>query len=414
MNRKRKTPYNTGFASGGVTYKLGALCFYSSSVLVDNFELRNPPERKARKRCMPLYSRTVNKLRVFSVINDKSRNSSVDIFRSIAIISVVIFHFGLLPYGYLGVDLFFVISGLLVGGLLTKDFLKGNNINFLKFFLQRGFKIWPSYYFFIIVGSLIAWCFYHDNRPDQIIPLWDIKRYIFFYQNYTGAPFHWSFDHVWSLCVEEHFYVLLPIMFLFIQAFVTKKHKVKALFVFVILTIIAGIVFKNCSYFLTKGKDTYSATHNRIDALAWGVLLNLIITHFENQIKIKHIQTTSFLSGLLLFIFALYFKTYHNVIFDKIYFHSIIPIAFFLMLLGIYHVNLSKFKIIRLIAYYSYNWYLWHPIFVFFIRDKIGLNVVGLILYLFITFIVAVGSTIFIEEPMLKKRKLLISKIMKE
>jgi hypothetical protein len=47
---KRKTPYNTGFASGGVTCKLGALCFYSSSVLVDSFVLRNPPERKARKR----------------------------------------------------------------------------------------------------------------------------------------------------------------------------------------------------------------------------------------------------------------------------------------------------------------------------------------------------------------------------
>lgn len=46
----RKTGYNTGFASGGVTCKLGALCFYSSSVLVDSFMLRNPPERKARNR----------------------------------------------------------------------------------------------------------------------------------------------------------------------------------------------------------------------------------------------------------------------------------------------------------------------------------------------------------------------------
>jgi len=48
--RERKAAHNTGFASGGVTCKLGALCFYSSSVLVDSFVLRNPPERKARKR----------------------------------------------------------------------------------------------------------------------------------------------------------------------------------------------------------------------------------------------------------------------------------------------------------------------------------------------------------------------------
>ena len=50
MTQRRSTGYNTGFASGGLTCKLGALCFYSSSVQVDSFVLRNPPERKARNR----------------------------------------------------------------------------------------------------------------------------------------------------------------------------------------------------------------------------------------------------------------------------------------------------------------------------------------------------------------------------
>ena len=50
----KKTGANTGFASGGVTCKLGALCFVSSVVLVDSFVLRNPPERKARERYAPL------------------------------------------------------------------------------------------------------------------------------------------------------------------------------------------------------------------------------------------------------------------------------------------------------------------------------------------------------------------------
>jgi hypothetical protein len=52
--QSRNTAYNTGFASGGVMCKLGALCFYSSVVLVDSFVLRNPPERKARKRCFAM------------------------------------------------------------------------------------------------------------------------------------------------------------------------------------------------------------------------------------------------------------------------------------------------------------------------------------------------------------------------
>ncbi|RYF19521.1 MAG: hypothetical protein EOO42_14215 [Flavobacteriales bacterium] len=50
LTTERKTPYNTGFASGGLTCKLGALCFYLSSVLADSFVLRSPPERKARNR----------------------------------------------------------------------------------------------------------------------------------------------------------------------------------------------------------------------------------------------------------------------------------------------------------------------------------------------------------------------------
>jgi hypothetical protein len=57
---ERTPAHNTGFASGGVTCKLEALCFYSSSVLVDSFVLRNPPERKARKRYSQWYDDSNN------------------------------------------------------------------------------------------------------------------------------------------------------------------------------------------------------------------------------------------------------------------------------------------------------------------------------------------------------------------
>ena len=61
LRMKRKTSYNTGFASGGLTCKLGTLCFYSSLVQVDSFVLRNPPERKARKRCAKLLAHFTTK-----------------------------------------------------------------------------------------------------------------------------------------------------------------------------------------------------------------------------------------------------------------------------------------------------------------------------------------------------------------
>lgn len=355
----------------------------------------------------------MSKLKVFQTLNNPSRISSVDIFRGIAIICVVIYHFNhLLPFGYLGVDLFFVISGLLVGGLLTKDFEQHKKVNFFKFVLQRGFKIWPSYYSFILFGSMLAFIFYHNTNPDQIIPLWDIKRYLFFYQNYTGLPFHWSFDHVWSLCVEEHFYILLPILFILIQKFSPDKHKNKLLLVAIILTIIAGIAFKFASYYLTHSKDTYSATHNRIDALAWGVLLNFIITFHSEKLKSTGFKLFASIGGLVLLIVTLYMSiNVTNLLFNKIYLHSIVPFAFFLMLAGVYFVDFSKIKTLRFIAYYSYNWYLWHPVFVIFVTKHIGKNIGGLLSYLIITFAMAMIFTIVIEERFLQKRKAFISKI---
>lgn len=356
------------------------------------------------------------KLKVFQIIENNERNSSIDVFRSLAIISVVIYHFNSwLKFGYLGVDLFFLISGLLVGGLLTKDLMLGNKIKFSKFFFQRAFKIWPSYYAFLLFGGFLAFYFYNFTNPEQLIPKWDLKRYLFFYQNYTGTPFHWSFDHVWSLCVEEHFYVLLPILYLIIQNVIPEKYRVKLLFIFVFLVIIAGVLFKVFSYYYTNGQDTYSATHNRIDALAWGVLLNLIIKFYPDKIKKTRFVLTAFTGGALLFIFTISFSIYtENILFDKLFFHDLIPISFFLMLLSMFFLDFSKFRIFRFIAYYSYNWYLWHPIFVIYLTKHFGNTLVGLVLYLLITFTVAVFATILIEEPFLKIRKLFLLKVFNE
>jgi peptidoglycan/LPS O-acetylase OafA/YrhL len=355
----------------------------------------------------------LQKLNVFKVVNNPDRISSVDFFRGIAVIAVVLFHFkGTLPFGYLGVEIFFVISGLLVGGLLTKELTSQKKIVFFEFFLKRGFKIWPSYYMFLLLGTGIAVLFYSQSHPDQIIPLWDLKRYLFFYQNYTGGPFHWSFDHVWTLCVEEHFYILLPILYIFIQKIFPVEKQKQALFLFVIGVIMSGIILKHCSYFFTNSKDVIASTHNRIDALGWGVLLNLITTFYGEKIKSKKVQVWASCLGVFIFTAAIIGSIYSNEsLFYKMYLHTIIPFAFALILLGVYHIDFSSIKFIQVIAYYSYNWYLWHPVFVFFIYDRLGATWLGVVCYLAVTFSAAVLSTILIEEPFLKRRKKVIGKI---
>jgi peptidoglycan/LPS O-acetylase OafA/YrhL len=342
------------------------------------------------------------------VLSSNNRVSSVDVWRGLAIISVVLFHFNnTLPYGSLGVDLFFVISGLLVGGILTKPFLNGEKIGFFNFFVRRGFKIWPSYYTFIILGTIIALLTYNSQNSSQIIPFTDFKRYLLFYQNYTGLPYHWSFDHVWSLCVEEHFYILLPLMFIVLKLI---KANWKGLLVSLLILIMLGFMFKILMLYFTNGKDTYSATHNRIDALAWGVLLNLIIFQFSSSIKkFKNIFLV-FITGLLGFIASIALDVYSDSIFyHKVVLHSIIPFFFFLMILGTYYYDFSKLKPLRVLGYYSYNWYLWHPVFVVIITQNIGAGFYGLIIYLLTSFIVGVFFTLIIEEPALRMRKLYLT-----
>ena len=353
-------------------------------------------------------------LKVFKAINDPNRNTCIDVFRGIAILSVVLYHFNkILPLGYIGVDLFFVVSGLLIGGILTAEFKNGNKINFPKFFLQRGFKIWPSYYSFLLIGSVLVFFFYRHTDPGEIIPVWQLKCYLFFYRNYTGAPFSWSFNPTWSLCVEEHFYILLPVLYLAIQYFIPQKYQLKTLFVFVLITILAGLMARYFTYtFRGHDRDTYFGTHNRIDALALGVLLNLIITYYGEKIRHFGKSIYIFIAGLLLLIAAIYFQLHFNYEwFEKIYFRTIIPVAFFLMLMGTYYVNLSRLKLIRFIAYYSYNWYLWHALFYICIVRYLGNTIYGLITYLLSTFLVAMAATIFVEEKFLSKRKNVLNKI---
>jgi peptidoglycan/LPS O-acetylase OafA/YrhL len=84
------------------------------------------------------------------------------------------------------------------------------------------------------------------------------------------------------------------------------------------------------------------------------------------------------------------------------------------MLLGLYYHDFSKWKPLRFVAYYSYNWYLWHPLFVLVIGKYFGVNWLGLIIYMIVSFLISMLFTILIEERFLAIRETVLNRIFKK
>jgi peptidoglycan/LPS O-acetylase OafA/YrhL len=133
------------------------------------------------------------------------RNPSLDVLRAAAVLLVFCYHSeGALlisRFGWIGVDLFFVLSGFLVSGLLFREYQATRRVRPGRFLLRRGLKIYPQFYFFIAATLAAAW--WRGNPPHVA----QVGAELAFVQNYTLGM--WT--HTWSLAIEEHFYLLLTV-----------------------------------------------------------------------------------------------------------------------------------------------------------------------------------------------------------
>lgn len=168
--------------------------------------------------------------------------------------------------GWTGVDLFFVLSGFLVGGLLFKELNTTGKLDAKRFIIRRGFKIWPSYYLFLVVQFFWLWL-YNCTTPGaawhSIIPG------IFHYQNYAGTGWH-----TWSLAIEEHFYLMLPLLLLAAGHF-GKRTMLSVLPIAAISVMLFCVTYRTVVGW-TPPFDVhrvYFPTHARMDSLFYGVLL---------------------------------------------------------------------------------------------------------------------------------------------
>ncbi|MFJ1310867.1 acyltransferase family protein [Agrobacterium sp. P15N1-A] len=153
----------------------------------------------------------------------KVRSSAVgpDVFRSLAILLVLLVHIpveatpsllvSVRTYAWLGVDIFFVLSGFLIGTQLFKEVSRTDGVGLKSFYLRRAFRIFPA--FFVVLGLYAIFPVLRDAPTMQ--PIWSFATFTvnFDFDPRVGR----AFSQAWSLCVEEHFYLVLPLLVLLLH-----------------------------------------------------------------------------------------------------------------------------------------------------------------------------------------------------
>jgi peptidoglycan/LPS O-acetylase OafA/YrhL len=209
----------------------------------------------------------------------QTRFHGLDTLRAFAVLAVVLYHltiFGELPgrilpvtrFGWMGVDLFFVLSGFLIGQQVLKPYLHGQRLSIMQFYRRRAYRILPSY--LVVLGLYVfvpPW-----REAAQLAPVW---KFLTFTMNFGFSFDQRAFSHAWSLCVEEHFYLLLPVMVALLMVRPSFSKTAAMLAALVLL----GIALR--TYLITRyPNDVYTRiyypSYTRLDGLLAGVALALM------------------------------------------------------------------------------------------------------------------------------------------
>ncbi|MBO9464088.1 acyltransferase [Tropicibacter sp. R15_0] len=148
--------------------------------------------------------------------------SDIDGLRAFAVLSVVLYHFGLpLKGGFVGVDVFFVISGFLIGGLLWREYDSAGRIWLMNFYVRRFRRLAPAFFAMVLVTGAFAWVIllpfeFREFGKSAIAATVYLSNVLFYRQAgyFDAASEEKPLLHTWSLAVEEQFYIFLPLLIL--------------------------------------------------------------------------------------------------------------------------------------------------------------------------------------------------------
>ncbi|HGM9746366.1 acyltransferase family protein [Proteus sp. fly-1013] len=328
----------------------------------------------------------------------KKFRTDINGMRAIAVLLVILFHFdnSLAPAGFIGVDIFFVISGYLMTSIILTG-IENNNFSIIKFYSARCKRIIPALMLLIFILVFLSYFLIEPNDYKKIGI--HARDSLLFISNITYFNESGYFDvesmekfllHTWSLSVEWQFYLIYPLIILAISKITTSSNTRKSLvFLFFVSLILSSVITK------IDPSQAYYMIHTR----AWEMMAGgLAFAYPVTKVSEKNKKILFFLC-LIIIIFASYFFD-SNTPWPS--FYASIPVVATAIILAInYEKNfILSNPIFQKIGLWSYSIYLFHwPLLV--ITKKLNLEL-SLIIYLTITFILAISSYYLIEKRRLK------------
>lgn len=220
------------------------------------------------------------------MIKHSEYRPDIDGLRAIAIISVVAYHVGIPGFsgGFVGVDVFFVISGFLITRLLISEFERTETISFFAFYTRRIRRLFPAM-LPVILTSLAIWFYFFLGVAHETSQLMILTRYTLFgfanlfLKNNVGGYFERPMEeipllHFWSLGVEEQFYFIWPFLILLIGKFAHfKNKKISTVFLPILVAAISGsFIFSYILLSKSLANIAFYSTLARIWELCIGAL----------------------------------------------------------------------------------------------------------------------------------------------
>lgn len=342
----------------------------------------------------------------------------IDGFRALAVLSVLIFHFNnhWMPGGFLGVDVFFVISGYLITSIIKKQLDEGR-FSFKVFYTRRIKRILPLLFLVLFVTLIPAALILLPEQYENFVR--SLRYAMQFRANraFTGSDYFDSFTeekpllHLWSLAIEEQFYFIWPLV-LFIVFLSTKRIKnqgcllfLLAVFGIILSTILAEFSLRN------HPDDSYYLLQNRAAELLVGCALALN----PYTINVRWKQRLGIV-GLIVLLLCLVFYSSETPMPGIFALFPTIGAAFFILDSNPYS-NYKKIftnKIVRTIGLWSFSLYLWHwPVLALsrYVYQSSELPLWWLVVSAIVIFSLSIGSYYLVENPVRKTKLKLVSSL---